>query len=161
MNFNIQQNITGENLINKLTVNELNNLLPQLQKYVGTKILTQSGKSAKLKYEHTKENNFRAHLDISTYSIWLKCDVSTQSAPDKNDVCTTTYFKRDIYLGEMKNDGTLKSLEDLNIILINWSLTNVIELEKVNEQIKKYKELKQQIEAIENNFQLNKNFLKY
>jgi hypothetical protein len=160
MNFNLVQNIQGENLINKLAANELKNLLPQLEKYVGTKILTQSGKSAKFKYEHTKENNFRCYLDISTYSIWLCCDVSTQDEADKNGVSSCTYFKKNIHLGTMDENGILKSLETFEKILNDYTLTDIIELNNVQYQINKYKELAQQLELIERNFKLDKKLLK-
>lgn len=161
MNFNLKQNVQGENLLNKTIMQELQNLLPQLQKYVGKRILTQTGKSAKFIIEHIKVDNFRCYLDTSAYSIWLKADVCTQGEPDKNGNRLTTYFKKEIYLGKMKSSGELESIEDFDSICKNWKLNEVIEEQQVFNTIEKYKQLKAELDIIYNDFPIDKNFLKY
>ncbi len=161
MNFNIKQNVTGENLLNKCILSELGNLLPQLQNYLGKRILTQSGRSAKFVIEHIEQKNFRCYLDISSYSIWLNCDVCTQDEPDKNGICSSTYFKKQIYLGVMLGTGELKSIEDLLTIDKNYNLSEIIIESEVLEQRKQYKELMAKAENIKSNFKLDANLLIY
>lgn len=161
MNTNINQNVNGTNLLNKYCLGELKNLIPQLKNYVGKRILTQSGRSAKFNVEHTKQVNFRCYLDISTYSIWLNCDVCTQDKPDKNGICASTYFKKQIYLGEMLNTGELKSIQDVETIAKNYNLDKVIVESEVLEQIKQYKDLLSKADYIKTNFPLDTNLLKY
>ena len=161
MNTNINQNVNGVNLLNKYCLDELRNILPQLQNYVGKRILTQSGRSAKFNIEHTKQNNFRCYLDISGYSIWLNCDVCTQDKPDKNGISCSTYFKKNIYLGEMLNTGELKSVQDVETIAKNYNLDKLIIESEVLEQIKQHKELLSKVDYIKTNFPLDANLLEY
>ena len=161
MNFNIKQNVTGVNLLNKCILSELDNLLPQLQNYVGKRILTQTGRSAKFVIKHIEQTNLRCYLDISYYSIWLNCDVCTHNEPDKNGVCSCTYFKKQIYLGVMLGTGELKSIENLSTIDKNYSLSEIIIESEVLEQMKQYKELMAKAENIKTNFKLDAHLLKY
>ena len=155
MNFNISENVKGTNLLREALRNELAKLLPQLEKHVGNKITTLSGRSAKFKIEHLDQQNFRCWLDISSYSIWLKADYVTTSAPDKNGVCTASYWKDSIYLGKMEN-GVLGQIEPQTS-----HIQGVIDESEVLQQIAAYKELSAQIDKIKSAFPLNTDLLKY
>jgi hypothetical protein len=157
-NYNLTDHVQGNNEVNRKTFLELENLLPQLEKYVGQKILISTGRSAKFNIKHLEQENFRCWLDVSKYSIWLKCDEMQMSKPDKNGVCGCTYFNKHIYVGEMNESGILVKLSE-NIS--QYQLEKVIDIESVKAQIIKYNEAKKIIDSIENSFPLNKDLLKY
>lgn len=161
MNFNIKQNVEGVNLLNKAIVKELETILPQLKNYIGKRILTQSGRSAKFIINHSETKNFRQWFDISTYSIWINCDICTLGAPDKNGVCVASYFKKQIYLGKMKATGELEELETLEKICTNWKLNETIEESKVMEMKNRYKEIEAELSKIKSEFPLDTDLLKY
>ena len=161
MNFDIKENVKGTNLANELTKNELKNLLPQLEKYVGQRILITTGKSAKFNYKHLEQKDFRCYLDISTYGVWFKADAMTYSKADKNGVCCTSYWNKAIFIGNIEN-GILKSVDSYESILSGYGKTLSVINEGEQIEIKnKYQELKKQLEQIESKFLLNKELLKY
>ena len=154
----LSTNIEGVNLINKLTIDELNHLIPQLKKYIGQKIMTLQGKSKKFVYTHhipTSVKYFRCYLDISNYSIWLKCDTTLQTGE-----FSVTYYDTNVYIGKMK-EGVLIEINEVSEIVKNWNLEGEIKESEVLEQIAQYKAAKEKMTNLEANFRLNKSILKY
>jgi hypothetical protein len=154
----LSKNVEGQNLINALTIKELEFLIPQLNKYLGQKIMTLNGKSKKFVYSHhTPEDKtfFRVHLDISKHSIWLKCDTCLQTSE-----FSVTYYKNCIYIGTMK-DECLNTIESVEHIINTYNLSTLIDANKIQEKINKYKEIKNQLQEIERNFPLEKSLLNY
>jgi hypothetical protein len=147
--------IEGYNKINALTMAEIINIVPQLQKYIGTKINTLNGKSKKFIINFTGNFNHHCYFDISNHSIWLKTSISLPVPPHSCE-----YFKKEIYLGEMKSD-ILISVNPIVNIIQDWKLDIVETMDNVLSQIKEYKETKAKLDKIEGAFNLGKDVLKY
>jgi len=140
----LENAIQEKNILNESFKSQLANLLPQLNNYVGEKVITTTGQSKKFKYTllPTKPFERAPYLEFSAYSIWLKIGSDA------------------VYIGEMKYGVIVKLLPYIEICE-NWKLNEILEIDKINIQISRYKALKKQIESIESDFHLSKDFLKY
>ena len=137
---NLEQQIEGVNKINGLTIKSLNHILPQLQKYVGKKILITTGFSKNFNIEHLViENIFiRAYISQSYGNLILNIDTTIKVGEFSYE-----YFKNTIYLGTIK-EGVLQSLESIETLISEYQLDRVYEYNFVKiaqEQIHSYEKL--------------------
>ena len=135
------------NEVQRLAVLNFNHILPQLNEFVGQKIILASGnKSAKFKNainfltdapKGFGDDYARLHwcmLDISSYSVWMKVSCSFK---DSEHSCF--YEKEDIYIGKMKN-GILESVEpnnapEFDVLKIQDVRALMIEKKEVEEKL--------------------------
>jgi hypothetical protein len=120
---NLEQQIEGVNKINALTIKSLNHILPQLQKYVGKKILITTEFSKNFNIDHLEiENTFvRSYISRSYGNLILNIDTTI-----KVGEFSCEYFKNTIYLGTI-NEGVLQSLETIGNLISKYELDRVYE----------------------------------
>jgi hypothetical protein len=160
MTFNLELEVKGQNAINTLACEELHSLIPQLLPYVGKKIQTQSGKSAKFIYSHVVRTDVfkRCWLALSDCSMWLEIDTTVKDKEFASGGHSVEYFKRKIYLGELK-DGVLQSV-NTNVIEDN-KLNKVFDAKELRETIKEVKALEERARELRNNSGLPDHHFKY
>jgi len=137
---NLEQQIEGVNKINDLTIKSLNHILPQLQKYVGKKIIIGTGFSKNFNIDHLEiENTFvRSYISRSYKNLVLNIDTTI-----KVGEFSCEYFKNTIYLGTI-NEGFLQSLETIGTLISEYELDRFYEYSFVKiaqEQIYAYEKL--------------------
>lgn len=152
---NIEFNVNGLNQINTLALAELQHIYPQLEKYVGQKINTQSGKSKKFVIEFTGTIKHRCYIDLKSTTIWLSLTICISKGTNG-----CQYFDKHLSLGLMEND-TLTELFPLDITIRDYQLDRPEKVENVRNQLQEYKIAKEKLQAIERDFRLSNDLLKY
>jgi len=137
---NLEQQIEGVNKINALTIKSLNHILPQLEKYVGKKIIIGTGFSKNFNIDHLEiENTFvRSYISRSYKNLVLNIDTTI-----KVGEYSCEYFKNTIYLGTI-NEGVLQSLETIGDLISEYELDRFYEygfVKIAQEQIYAYEKL--------------------
>jgi hypothetical protein len=168
---NLTLEIHGKNELTRIILEQLTHVYPQLEKFVGKKINTQSGKSAKFIIDFKEipaklckltENNFAqnqgCYFNITNYSIYLNFKLCFNGGKYEDKTYYCRYFERSVYLGEMDN-ATLKNLTDLNE-LIN-DLYQIINIDEEQAKLNKYHELKDKLEAVRTTIKVDSEFYKY
>jgi len=166
----LELEIYTKNEVNRICKAELINLYPQLLEFVGKKIFTQTGRSAKFNPVFLKtepkpfENGFASsqgcglHDQYKNLELYIKICFNGGKYEDHTYYCR--YVEKSIWLGN--TDGfVLNSLESLeNIIRLN-GLDNNIDLDQELIKIDKYKELKAELDIVLNGIKVNHDNLKY
>jgi hypothetical protein len=137
---NLEQQIEGVNKINDLTIKSLKHILPQLEKYVGKKIIIGTGFSKNFNIDHLEiENTFvRSYISRSYKNLVLNIDTTI-----KVGEFSCEYFKNTIYLGTI-NEGVLQSLETIGNLISEYELDRFYEhsfVKIAQEQIYAYEKL--------------------
>lgn len=137
---NLEQQIEGVNKINDLTIKSLKHILPQLEKYVGKKIIIGTGFSKNFNIDHLEiENTFvRSYISRSYKNLVLNIDTTI-----KVGEFSCEYFKNTIYLGTI-NEGVLQSLETIGDLISEYELDRFYEygfVKIAQEQIYAYEKL--------------------
>ena len=168
---NMELEIHGRNELKRLLLVELNNIYPQLEKFVGHRISTQTGKSAKfnISFLRTKPNSFTdcdysqnhvTYLKDSGSSLWLYLKICLNGGKYENKTYYCDYFDEEIYIGKVENH-ILTSLDSLNDIINRSDLNMVINIDEEKEKIKKYKTLKTELESLKRSIKINEEFYRY
>lgn len=163
---NLEREIFGTNLINKLTIENLKKVLPQLEVYKGKKICLATGSKAKnfeielLSYNDNNGQNLRTFVHFEFYGsierVNLKQDVTIKVKNYDGGGYGVEYFKNDIQIGYMDN-GILTEIEDLNQIVHSYQLDKVFCAKEVKETKEKIKQLKEEVSKLESNIYPFKN----
>ena len=139
--------ILGKNKLNEVLKSQIELIIPQLQKFIGKKIMLATGEHAKIftveipKVE--KDPNFSGTF-LSPHRNHI-----TQKYGDSLYFCfsiclgedgVANYFDRDIQLGVVKN-GILESVESVEKIISDYKLDLVIDAEAEKAKITEYKRL--------------------
>ncbi len=122
--------------------------------FVGVKISTLKGKSAKFKIDFQPFTfigslglSYRVHFDLSDYSIWLVNDITLMDKKYESGGYGCSYYKQNIYLGDMK-EGILTKLLSFEDIVKNSDLDKLADLDHVKELRENAKNLEAQISKI-------------
>jgi hypothetical protein len=152
----LSNQVTLLNKVNALLLAEIKHIYPQLLKYVGKKIVVANGHAKAFKIDFLIDTNkCKCNFDITKYSMWLEIKTFIT-----NDNGNRTYYEKSIYLGEVK-DNMLNYLDTLDEIIKRYELLTIHNVVDNFALIANYKELKTKLDAIESNFKLDKNLLKY
>ena len=127
----LERAIYGTNLINRLTIENLKKVLPQLEAYKGKKICLANGSKAKifnielLSYTDNNGQHLRTYIHFEFYGsvekVSLFQDVTIKDKNFDGGGYGVTYFKNDIYIGSMTN-GVLTDVETLQQIEHSYGL---------------------------------------
>lgn len=141
----LQQQIEGVNKINDLTIKELKLLVPQLQNYIGKKILIQTGFSKNFNIEHLKIDGvfIRAYLSNSWGNLILNIDTTI-----KVGEFSCEYFKNTIYLAQISKTGILESVESVEQLIYDYKLDRIYNFEEIKNAATKLKDLEKEISKI-------------
>lgn len=151
-----QRTVYGNNLINKLSIEAVKKILPQLEKFVGKKVMTvKQEKTSKfvvelLKVPYNDENgeSYRSYLTFRYNKLVLFNDVTVKDVSYSSGGYGCTYYQREIDLGELCEGGTLSKIYDFDSICEREGLNksfDAAEQKKIKEQIS---ELEQQIRVL-------------
>mgnify|MGYP006375351751 CR=1 FL=1 len=160
----LERVVYGNNLINNLSIQAIEKLLPQLQNFVGKKVMTvKQDKTSKfvielLKVPFNSENgeSYRSYLKFEYGNLVLFNDVTVKNKNYEGGGYGVNYYKREITLGVVdKNNGMLVSVNDFEHICSYNELNVVFNAEEQNKIKENIKQLEQQIRDLE--YQLCKN----
>jgi len=156
----------GTNLINKLTIQNLRKVLPQLETYKGKKICLANGSKAKifnidlLSYSDNNGQHLRTYIHFEFFGsierVSLKQDVTIKDKNYEGGGYGVTYFDRDIHIGTMVN-GILTEVETLQQIEYSYQLGAEFCAKKVKETKEKIQQLKDEVSKLESSIYLFKN----
>ena len=154
---NLERTVYGVNLINKLTVENLNLVVPQLETYLNKKVCLVNGNYAKsfkidfLKYSEKSEGQLlRTYIRFEGTSVYLFQDVTVKTADYPGGGYGVEYFKNTIHLGTLK-DGILVNIENVEQLINSCSLLNVFcakEVKQTKDKIKKKKKETSELESL-------------
>jgi len=146
----LTREIAIKNELLRISKLEIENILPQLQKYLGQKVCTQTGKSKKFIINFLNPQpvplspghhatNHHSYLDMDS-SVWLKVKLCFNggSYDDRSYYCV--YAEESYYIGQLKNGFDLLSIEPLEKILKERNFEPV-NLQQEIEKIEKYEAL--------------------
>ena len=162
----LERAIYGTNLINKLTIQNLRKVLPQLETYKGKKICLANGSKAKifnidlLSYTDNNGQHLRTYIKFETFcnveKIILFQDVTIKDKNYNGGGYGVTYFKKEINIGSMDN-GVLTEVETLQQIEHSYGLGVEFCAKKVRETKDRIKQLKDEVSSLESSIYPFKN----
>jgi hypothetical protein len=158
--------IYGLNRINEISMNLVEQIIPQLKEYLNQKIITKSDRPlflSKIKFNYDRQpvnekegdhfNTTTAHIDLSYGSnIWLKVKTCLNGGeydakPYSTYYCQ--YFEKTIYIGEIK-EQILTQLKETEDIILDNDLSIKLDYEFINCIITEYNEMMNKAEKIKN-----------
>ena len=154
----LERAIFGTNLINRLTIQNLRKVLPQLEAYKGKKICLANGSKAKifnielLSYTDNNGQHLRTYIHFKFYGsvekVSLFQDVTIKDKNYDGGGYSVTYFKNDIHIGSMSN-GVLTDIETLQQIEQSYQLGKEFSAKEVKETKEKIQQLKDEVSNLE------------
>ena len=154
----LERAIFGTNLINRLTIQNLRKVLPQLEAYKGKKICLANGSKAKifnielLSYTDNNGQHLRTYIHFEFYGsvekVSLFQDVTIKDKNYNGGGYGVTYFKKEINIGSMSN-GVLTDIETLQQIEQSYQLGKEFSAKEVKETKDRIKQLKDEVSNLE------------
>ena len=154
----LERAIFGTNLINRLTIQNLKKVLPQLEAYKGKKICLASGSKAKifnidlLSYTDNNGQHLRTYVKFETFcnveKIILFQDVTIKDKNYNGGGYGVSYYKNEINIGLMTS-GVLTDIETLQQIVQNYQLGREFSAKEVKETKEKIQQLKDEVSNLE------------
>ena len=156
---NLKLEVHAVNQLNTIVNAEINNVLPQLQKYIGKVIKIQTGFSKKFTIDFLKlkpegfegkwADNQLCYLSCDYSSMYLH--VSICLSVDDN---SCQYWKKEVYLGQCDKSGVLTEI-------VEKRTYPIVDVEAVKTEIDKYMEAQKICDMIKSQLPINPEFLKY
>lgn len=150
----IKLEIHGKNELNRIAGLEIANVLPQLEKYLNTKIETLQGFSKKFVINFLKptpqplDNGFAqnhgAYLTCSYGSLRLHVKLCFNGGKHENKTYYCQYFDRTYHLADIK-DNVLTKVENIDkvysrkVIDFETEKAKLIEIEELTEKLRELK----------------------
>ena len=163
---NLERAILGTNLINRLTIQNLKKVLPQLEAYKGKKICLASGSKAKifnidlLSFTDNNGQHLRTYIHFEFYGSVEKVSLFQDvTIKDKNYIgggYGVSYYKNEINIGSMTN-GVLTDIETLQQIVQSYQLGKEFSAKEVKETKEKIQQLKDDVSKLESSVYRFKN----
>jgi len=167
----MQLTVVGTNSLNKASLEILQAIIPQVEKYTGKSILIATGLSAKFKIDKPEIkadalNNEHAscmyYFEHTSQSLWLRVRVclnggSYDVRPQTN---YTQYFEHKFYLGQI-NDGVLIEVETVEKIEQGYNLNTVIVEAEELAKIERLKQLAEELKAVKRSIRISEETYKH
>ena len=154
----LERAIFGTNLINRLTIQNLRKVLPQLEAYKGKKICLANGSKAKifnielLSYTDNNGQHLRTYIYFEFYGsvekVSLFQDVTIKNKNYDGGGYGVSYYKNEINIGSMSN-GVLTDIETLQQIEQSYQLGKEFSAKEVKETKDRIKQLKDEVSNLE------------
>ena len=154
----LERAIFGTNLINRLTIQNLKKVLPQLEAYKGKKICLADGSKAKifnidlLSYTDNNGQHLRTYIHFEFYGsvekVTLFQDVTIKDKNYNGGGYGVSYYKNEINIGSMTN-GVLTDIETLQQIVQSYQLGKEFSAKEVKETKDRIKQLKDEVSSLE------------
>ena len=162
----LERAIYGTNLINKLTIQNLKKVLPQLETYKGKKICLANGSKAKifnidlLSYTDNNGQRLRTYIHFEFYGsverVSLFQDVTIKDKNYNGGGYGVTYYKNEIDLGYLTN-GVLTEITTLYDVELSYKLGKEFSAKEVKETKDRIKQLKDEVSSLESSIYPFKN----
>jgi hypothetical protein len=149
----LERAVYGTNLINRLTIENLTKVLPQLATYTNKKVCLVNGAKAKtfnvelLSYTDSNGQDLRTYIRFERDLVYLKQDVTVKDRNYEGGGYGVTYFKNNILIGSVDN-GVLKKIDSLQQIVHSYGL-DVVFCAKEVRQTKDIEQLKSEVAGLE------------
>ena len=154
----LERAIFGTNLINRLTIQNLKKVLPQLEAYKGKKICLASGSKSKifnidlLSYTDNNGQHLRTYIHFEFYGsvekVTLFQDVTIKDKNYNGGGYGVSYYKNEINIGSMTN-GVLTDIETLQQIEQSYQLGKEFSAKEVKETKEKIQQLRDEVSSLE------------
>lgn len=154
----------GKNELRRIARIEIENVLPQLQKYIGKQINTQSGMSKKFvitkldpKPQPMPGGFASLHVNsISTSynSLVLKMSICLSGGKYEDKTYYCQYFDQTFYIGEM-NVFTLVKVCEFKEVANNGQLDDLIVVNEEVEKIERFKQLEEEVRKLKYSIKLD------
>lgn len=162
----LERAIYGTNLINRLTIQNLKKVLPQLETYKGKKICLANGSKAKifnielLSYTDNNGQHLRTYVKFETFcnveKIILFQDVTIKDKNYEGGGYGVSYYHNEIDLGYLTN-GVLTEITTLYNVELSYKLGVEFCAKKVRETKNKIEQLKKEVSQLETSIYQFKN----
>lgn len=159
----LERAVYGTNLINKLTIENVNKIIPQLQQFLNKKVELANGSNAKNfvielhKFSNDNGQNLRSYLHFDYNGLNLKNDVTVKVKNYEGGGYGVDYYKNEIKLATTDNNGVLISIENLEQIIFSYELSKVFDAKEVKETKDKIEQLKNELSKLERSIYQFKN----
>ena len=151
----LERAVYGQNLINKLTVENVKKLAPQLETYLNKKIeLSNGGKSKNFvitlhEFENKEEGqHLRSFVSFEYNTVWLNNDVTVKDKTYESGGYGVSYYKRNVIVGYLK-DGILIEAKPVDEIIKVNRLLEVFDAKKVKSVKEKISKIKEELRDLE------------
>jgi hypothetical protein len=150
----LERAVYGTNLINRLTIENLTKVLPQLETYKHKKVCLVNGAKAKtfnvelLSYTDSNGQVLRTHIHFERNSVYLKQDVTVKDRNHEGGGYGVTYSKTDIVMGSVDN-GVLKTVDSLQQLVQSYGLDVVFCAKEVEQTKDRIEQLKSEVAGLE------------
>jgi hypothetical protein len=156
----LERAVYGTNLINRLTIENLTKVLPQLAAYKNKKVCLVNGTKAKsfnvelLSYTDNNGQELRTYIHFASYGnaenvlVYIKQDVTIKDRNYEGGGYGVTYFKNDIHIG-LADNGILKEVYSLEQIVKSYSLNTVFCAKEVKQTKDRIEQLKNEVAGLE------------
>lgn len=150
----LERNVFGDNLIKELAKETIKELLPQIAKFVGQKILLSDGVTTSKKFKdgvnvtYNKTvgdgQNLRTRIEVGRYNISIVQDVTVKDQNYPDGGYGVTYYKQHTYIGTMK-DNVLTNTMTFEEVVNAAQLDERNDPEEVAENLKKIRDLESEL----------------
>ena len=156
---NLKLRVHAKNQLNSVLIEELKNIIPQLKKYEGQKIVNADGsfcKKTTINYLRKNpvpfENGFSAnhitYLDITRSSVFLKVSICLNGGKYEDKTYYCIYCDTTVFICDLLKGNTPSKILDVEEIIKNNNLSTDINEEIEASKIQKCKDLKNELDKI-------------
>lgn len=156
---NLKLRVHAKNQLNSILIEELKNIVPQLKKYEGQKIVNADGSICKktpinyirknpVPFESGSASNHITYLDITKSSIWLKVSICLNGGKYEDKTAYCIYSETTVFVCDLLNENTPTRILEVEEIIKNNNLSTDINEEIEASKIQKCKDLKNELDKI-------------
>jgi hypothetical protein len=167
----IQLTIAGQNSLNKASLEILQAIVPQVQKFEGKSILIATGLSAKFKIDKPEitadklPNGFSScnyYFDYTRHSLWLKVRVCLNggSHEAKPSTAYCQYFEVSYHLGEI-NNTCLVNINTVEAMEKDYKLNTPIVENEERAKINRLAELAEELKQAKRSIRISEDIYKH
>lgn len=156
----IERNCYGFNRVNYYAKENLKIVLPQLTKFLGTKIKLSNGdKSSKfapelLKIDFIPEigQSLRTYLHFNYKGLYLFTDITLKTQDYEGGGYGAAYYKTDLRIADINEIGLLTKIENYNNIISFYDLDNIFNPVEAKQAEVKIEQLKREADALKSKY---------
>ena len=163
---NLKLRVHAKNQLNSILIEELKNIIPQLKKYEGQKIVNADGsicKKTPINYIRKNpvpfENGFAAnhitYLDITKSSVFLKVSICLNGGKYEDKTYYCIYSDEAVFICNLLNENAPTRILEVEEIIKNNNLSTDINEEIEASKIQKCRELKEELNKVKNSILIN------
>ena len=163
---NLKLRVHAKNQLNSIVIEELKNIIPQLKKYEGQKIVNSDGSICKktpinyirknpVPFENGYSSNQLTYLDFIGSSVWLKVSICLNGGKYEDETYYCIYCDTTVFICDLLKGNTPSKILDVEEIIKNNNLSTDINEEIEASKIQKCKDLKNELNKLKNSILIN------